>query len=153
MTATLQFEAHDVCQLLETIWSVMFGCEARTRCLAADSRRSTGVTTGLVPISGAWNGAVALECPAAVGRQAASVMFDIPPNRITAEQIYDALGELTNIISGNFKTLLPAGSHLGLPTVAEGQDYVLRFPGSQVLVRVAVETSAFPVQVTLLASV
>lgn len=148
----MHFESRDICQLIETIWAAMFGCEMRTRCLDGDAPRAAHVVTGLVPISGAWSGVVALECPVGLGRQVASLMFDTPAELITVDQIHDAIGELTNIVSGNFKTLLPDPSYLGLPTVAEGEDYLLRFPGSEVVVKIAGETSDFTCHVTILTS-
>jgi len=149
----MQFESRDLCQIIETISTVMFGCEVQTRCLAVTSPRAAGDLTGVVPISGAWNGAVALECSADLSRQAASVMFDTQPELITVDHIHDAVGELTNIVAGNFKTLLSGCSHLGLPTVAEGEDYGLRYPGSRTVVQIAVETPMFPFLVTVLTDV
>jgi chemotaxis protein CheX len=46
-------------------------------------------------------------------------MFDLEPEAVTLDETRDALGELTNMMGGNLKALLPGPSRLSLPTVVE----------------------------------
>ena len=60
-------------------------------------------------------------------------MFDASNGNVTVRDIRDTLAELTHIAGGNIKALLPPPCYLSLPVVVDGQEYVLRMPGSKVL--------------------
>ena len=77
-------------------------------------------------------------------------MFGIPEQSATAEQTQDALGELTNMVGGNIKALLPVPSRLSLPAVAEGADYLALLPGGRVVSEVNFECLGEPFFVILL---
>ncbi|MFO0603461.1 MAG: chemotaxis protein CheX [Polyangiales bacterium] len=74
---------------------------------------------GSVDIHGSWEGAVTLACAGPLARRAAGTMLDVAPGEVTGEDVRDALGEITNILGGNVKALLPAPSRLSLPEVRE----------------------------------
>jgi chemotaxis protein CheX len=106
--------------------------------------------TGCVSITGAWEGAVTLDCSAQLARKLAAVMMRQEPEQTSCDDIADALGELTNILGGNVKRLLPGPSRLTLPAVAEGRDYHLKVAGSQLLSEICFECEGEPMRVTLL---
>jgi CheY-specific phosphatase CheX len=85
---------------------------------------------GVVQISGAWDGAVTVQCSANAARHAACTMFGLADEDVSVSDLQDALGELTNMTGGNIKALLPETCYLGLPVVVEGADYRFRLPGS-----------------------
>ena len=85
---------------------------------------------GVVQISGAWDGAVTVQCSAKAARHAARTMFGLSDEDVSLSDLQDALGELTNMTGGNIKALLPETCYLGLPVVVEGVDYRFRLPGS-----------------------
>ncbi len=115
----------DLFEILETIWSTQLGFELD------DNEQSDAVTkeaeeslmTGTVQISGGFAGAVHLICGRSVVRAAAARMFSVPEAELTDEDLRDALGELTNMVGGNVKTLLPGSEFISLPTVIEGSNY------------------------------
>lgn len=76
-----------------------------------------------VGISGEWNGAVVLECGTATACHLAGVMMGSSPPPAVDEVVKDVVGELTNMVAGNFKTCLPGHSTLTLPCIIEGSDY------------------------------
>lgn len=49
----------------------------------------------------------------------ASTMFSTEPESLSREDIYDALGEVANMIGGNLRGFLGEGVDLSLPTVRE----------------------------------
>src|SRR5215218_3487623 len=73
--------------------------------------------TCLVHLHGAFQGAVMLQCPEALGSMLTAAMLrtEATPD---ATEMSDALGELTNMFAGNIKALLPQPSSISLPTVA-----------------------------------
>ena len=108
-----------------TIWTTMVGLEAIPAPFnTSDMKRlNSGLLTGCVQITGAWRGAVLVNCYVSLARKFASSMFGMSEHEVTPQDINDALGELTNMIGGSFKSFLPESSTLSLPVVIEGQDY------------------------------
>ncbi len=121
--------------------------------LAADGGAGgplTGRTvTGCVHISGEWDGSVFLQVASDHARTAAEAMFAADPGSLSASEVSDALGELTNMVGGNIKALLPAPSTLSLPSVSEGESYTVWVPGAVLLFRVALRCGDDPVLVSV----
>ena len=141
--ALVPFNSLEVSQLIETVWTVVLGCDVRPVTQATSPQHSTDSLTGMVEITGAWEGIVVLQCPLELVRRAAAAMFEIEPDLLTSDQLEDALGELTNIVGGNFKALLPASAHLGLPAVVKNPVRNHALAGATVLEQLAFETSGF----------
>lgn len=148
----MPFEPHEVGQLIETIWTVVLDCSVQSIPLPAGGQDLTDSLTGMIEITGAWEGIVALECPRGFVRQAASLVFEMEPDLVTRDQLEDTLCELTNIIGGNFKALLPPSTHLGLPAVAEDASCCRRIAVDRAFMRLAFETSGFVFFVSILSS-
>ena len=105
--------------------------------------------TGVVHVSGAWTGAVVLECEQAHAAGAAEAMFAADPGSLTAEELGDALGELTNMVGGNIKSLVAAPSALSIPSVTAGEAFAVRIPGAHLVERVALACSLGLLQVAV----
>jgi chemotaxis protein CheX len=87
---------------------------------------------GCVQITGTWSGAVLVQCTRAFASKAAQIIFTTEQSP-SVEDARDALGELSNMIAGNLKALLPSPSFLALPTISDGIDNVLDVLGSRVV--------------------
>src|SRR5579884_3701252 len=124
--------SEDVAQLTNEIWTTMLGLEVRPNGAAGDPGQRRHVSA-CVQISGAWSGAVRLVCSSDLARLAAARFLAVEPVEVNDEQIRDALGELTNMSAGSVKALLPKPSHLSLPSVADGTDYRITIPGSEMI--------------------
>ena len=83
-----------------------------------------------VQVSGAWIGLIVLTVPTTLAETLAAVMFDVDEDALTTEDVEDAMGELANIAGGSFKSSMEGHCNLGLPVVASGANYCVRFPGS-----------------------
>jgi chemotaxis protein CheX len=120
-----------VSEIVGTVCSTVLGLEAEPgEGVARDPGAHTMV--GCVQITGTWSGAVLVQCSPAFAAKAARIIFasdDAPSD----EDERDALGELSNMIAGNLKALLPSPSFLALPTISEGIDHVLEVLGSRVV--------------------
>jgi chemotaxis protein CheX len=115
----------DLFEILEIIWSTQLGFELDhdEQPPARTENSEEPLMTGTVQISGGFSGAVHLICGRSVVRAAAARMFSVPEADLSDEDLRDALGELTNMVGGNVKTLLPGSEFISLPTVIEGSDY------------------------------
>ena len=95
---------------------------------AGEIPRDRPALTGCVHIAGAWNGAALVECELPLARRMTATLFDRAEGDVSLDDVRDTLGELTNMVGGNLKALLPAPSRLSLPTVVEGADYAVTVP-------------------------
>jgi chemotaxis protein CheX len=148
----MPFEPSDVGALIEMIWNVVLDCNVQAVETLNDRRDPTDALTGMVELTGAWEGVVALQCPADLMKQVASIMFEIEPDRVTLDQSEDALCELTNIVGGNLKALLPPPTHLGLPTVERDAVGPRTSSGAGLLTQLAFEANGFVFTVAIISS-
>jgi chemotaxis protein CheX len=86
--------------------------------------------TCAVYFAGAWSGAVLVECPLAMAFEFTARLMRIPKPLQFDNDVYDALGELANMIGGNLKSVLPRGVSLSMPSVVEGSKYSVRVCGA-----------------------
>ena len=86
--------------------------------------------TAAVHYVGAWKGALVLECSIVQAIRWAERLMPLPPP-LSLEDARDGLGELTNMIAGNLKPLLPPGVSLSMPSVIEGADHRLCLLGAR----------------------
>ena len=105
--------------------------------------------TGFVSIDGSWDGAVMVRCPMTLATSLTTAMFQAS-SQPSFDDVRDALGELTNMVAGNVKALLPSPCNLSLPAVALGTDYALSVLGTTPLARVTFMCDGHPLVVTLL---
>ena len=147
----MQFVKHEIDDVTKTAWETILGLRVTADLGPRVPSTHDHTVAASVQITGGWNGAVVLFCPAALARRVAAVMFAIDEQEASADQIQDALGELTNIISGGVKGLLPGKCYLSLPTVADGTVYTLRVRGSRVVFEAAFTCDGHQFKLSLLA--
>ena len=81
--------------------------------------------TAMVGLAGTVSGVVSVRCSTRTAILIASRMLgpDAPP---TAAETWDALGEICNMVAGNFKNGIPGIANtcmISVPTVISGADY------------------------------
>jgi chemotaxis protein CheX len=88
--------------------------------------------TAMVGLAGALCGVLTIRCNTRAGTSMASKMLGIDAET-AAGQICDALGEICNMVAGNFKNKISGmgdGCMLSVPTVITGGDYNCHSLGS-----------------------
>jgi len=81
--------------------------------------------TAMVGLAGRLCGLLTVRCSWQTGAKMASKMLGVESDR-AIPHLWDALGELCNMIAGNFKNKIPGlgdGCMLSVPTVITGGDY------------------------------
>jgi len=126
----MNFNPEEIYQIASTIWEAQLELPVELLKIAEIEDRKRSIVV-CVQISGAWKGAIVLDCPPQVARHAASIMFAAEPANVTVSDMQDAVAELVNMIGGNFKSLLPETCFLALPEVIEGGNYSIRATGSR----------------------
>jgi chemotaxis protein CheX len=107
-------QADEVVEVTQSVWLSLLGEELAP---VDDTTETGAMLSGCVQLSGAFEGAVSVDCAAPLARTVTGVMFEMEPSKASGEELADAIGEITNMIGGNIKALLPGPSVLSLPTV------------------------------------
>jgi len=84
--------------------------------------------TSVVGLAGPITGIVTIRCTGKAAIIIASRMLGLPPAEVGAD-MFDALGEICNMVAGNFKSKLGENGEktmLSVPTVIKGSDYRVR---------------------------
>lgn len=131
------------------IWSVMLDMTLEASPTPAIHALGDGALVGCVQITGAWEGAVTVDLPAALARRACAAMLDVDERECAVDDVQDTVGELVNMTGGNVKALLPGASQLSLPSVTMGHDFHVTVPRGRVVAEAAFECDGQPVQVTV----
>ena len=139
-----------ITEIAQEVWESFLSMSLLPHPLGPDAPALEGrTTTGCVHVSGEWTGSVFLSCDTAVAAAAAEAMFAADPGSLSSDEISDALGELTNMVGGNVKSLLPAPSRLSVPTIAVGEPGSVRIPGAVLLDRVVLLSAPGPVHISI----
>jgi len=143
----MQFLEDEIRQVACLVWESVLGLTLEPGAPAATPQAEV---SGCVQFTGAWEGAVTIECTADFARRAAATMFGVEPENATVADTQDAIGELTNMTGGNVKALLPEPCRLSLPSVVQGNDFSTRVPGGELVTQVHFECAGSPLVVRLL---
>lgn len=107
---------------------VLKSVQAR-RPITDPSVRPLSQVVSTVPFTGYRCGLVSVHTSIATAREIAGAMLGQPPETIDTEFV-DAVGEITNMIAGSFRTRMaetePAWA-LGVPTVVVGSDFSTQY--------------------------
>ena len=135
------------------VFEIMLDCTLEPA--SGSEQKGANEFTAIIGLAGSLCGLLTLSCNAHTANEIAVRMLGADAAN-PGEQVWDALGELCNMIAGNFKNKLSgAGSHclLSVPTVITGPEYdfhslsdggsfetTLLFEGSTVVVRLELHT-------------
>ena len=147
----------DIASLLisntERVFSVMLGMcvTARTTRIDQDAQGQDGGVVALVGFVGQWVGTGSVSCSSQMACKLSSKMLlaDYPE---VNEEVLDAMGEITNMIVGNFKDaaepiLGPMG--LSTPTVIYGDSFRTRNMNGKVWTTVPFECEGETIEVKI----
>ena len=127
----MQFLEEEILEITEATWQSMLGLDIHP-CPEFQAPPSfDGFLRGRVEITGAWNGVVMLHGAENLARTAAAVIFSTDQDSVTEQDQIDAIYELSNIIAGNIKSLLPEPCQLSLPTVGISAEQSITVEGAE----------------------
>ncbi len=143
----MHLSSDDVAQIVQEVWSSMLGLDVEPLEVEIDS--SGPAVAGSVGVSGATDCLISMEMQEAAARAVAAAMFGLEADGVSDDDVADAVGELTNMVGGNIKSLLPEPSTLSLPVVAHGTIPALRVVGAKVLLSQGFLSGDHPVYVNV----
>ena len=106
------------------VFELMLGCQLTASQGPSDEPLDV---TAMVGLAGQLCGVMSIQCSAKSSAIMAARMLGVEPEQIGPE-VYDAFGEICNMVAGNFKNKIAgfaAGCMLSVPTVIAGNDYSL----------------------------
>ena len=106
------------------VFELMLGCQLSIEATADES--DLGVTS-MVGLAGQLCGLLSIRCNEKAATLMTSKMLGVPLDKVGSE-VSDALGEICNMVAGNFKNKIAGlsdGCMLSPPTVITGSDYDL----------------------------
>ena len=133
-------------QIVQSIFTSMLGMEVVLD--PQDPASCEEAVIGAIQVAGDHAVTVVLGMSAGAARASAAAMLQMKLDDVTIEDERDVVAELTNMIGGNFKSLLPGHLYLSLPTVVDGRERGLQVPGAELVddVGMACEAGAFRVR-------
>ena len=143
----MHLSSDDVAQIIHEVWSSMLGIEVEP--VDAPRPESDDAIAGSVGVTGATDALISMETSADGARRFASTMFGMSDEEASDDDIADAIGELTNMVGGNIKSLLPEPSTLSLPVVARGKSPTMRVPGGRPLLEAGYIAGGYPMYLTV----
>jgi len=111
---------------VEEVFEIMLG--RRVKPVAKGEHTPNPEFTAMVGLAGALCGVLTFSCERKTARELAICMLG-PEIADSEEQVSDALGEICNMVAGNFKNKLSTadgGCMLSVPTVIKGEEYSFR---------------------------
>lgn len=118
-----EFE-ESVASIVQSVFTTMLELPVQTS--EKNASRQGARVTASVFLEGTWNGAVSIECTRQQACDfAGKFLCSDPPSEVN-DDVRDVMGELANIIGGNFKSTLGPNVFLSVPSVIDGSDYEVR---------------------------
>lgn len=127
----MQLNSDDVAQIVQEVWSSMLGLDIDP--VEIDIPAGGPSVAGSVGVTGATDCLISLEMGENAAKALAAAMFGMGVDEVSNDDVSDTVGELTNMVGGNIKSLLPEPSTLSLPVVAHGTIPTLRVVGGKSL--------------------
>lgn len=110
---------------VKEVFSMMVGAEVIVT--ETEPAVQTADVTGMVGLAGALCGVMSVRCTKSSATKMASQMLGVPLAEAGSHQS-DAIGEICNMVAGNFKAKIDGMQDkcmLSVPTVITGEDYQL----------------------------
>lgn len=133
------------------VFDIMLGTQLHPFEPPVNEPVNQGEFTALVGLAGSLCGVLSIRCNNQAARIMAGKMLGMPPEEVDNDS-WDALGEIANMIAGNFKGKLSGvGNHcmLSVPTIIVGSDYETRSLAATNMIEATFQFEQTPVYVTL----
>jgi len=130
------------------VFELMLGCQLT---VAGNAMHETFEVTSLVGLAGQLCGVLSIRCSGQAAGLMASKMLGADRRQADKER-WDALGEVCNMVAGNFKNKVPGlgdGCMLSVPTIVIGSNYSLYSLGNSKACEVRLLFENLPIVICL----
>jgi chemotaxis protein CheX len=130
------------------VFDLMLSCQLTA---PAAAEETTLDVTAMVGLAGQLCGVLSVRCSGKAAALMTSKMLGVELNKV-GPQVADALGEVCNMVAGNFKNKiagLAEGCLLSPPTVIMGGDYNLHSGAGYIAVEIRLLFESMPIVISL----
>ena len=150
-TTTQRLSREDILGVVQEIFGTMLSTQVQPT--EPESQVSPAhPVIGAVQFSGPWKGAILIECQPEQAYHFTSQLMSIDPPCSIDDDVRDAMAEITNMVAGNLKPLLPPDTVLSSPSVVEGASYTFRLMGPSHQAEMWFDSDQGPLKFTLVES-
>ncbi len=111
-----------------SVYSTMLGLDLMHLPLEVDPMEHfKDCVSAMVGLAGTYNGLISIHQPISLALKVTEAMLDMEVSEVD-QDVFDALGEIANMVAGNVKQHLSKGGldvRLSTPSVATGSDYII----------------------------
>lgn len=111
-----------------SVFSTMLGLDLMHLPLEVDPMEHfKDSVSAMVGLAGTYNGLISIHQPTSLAIKLTETMLDMEVTEVD-QDVFDALGEIANMVAGNIKQHLSKGGldvRLSTPSVASGSDYII----------------------------
>ena len=116
MSVTAEVDRELVMSIVDQVWDSLL--QTPVQHWQGPLPTGTGALRAQIALTGDWNGLVRLSCDTVTAELIAGRMLSIEDDEVLLpEDVHDAVGEVVNVVGGNFKGALGGTTSLGLPSV------------------------------------
>jgi chemotaxis protein CheX len=130
------------------VFELMLGCQLTVQDTPDEAARGV---TAMVGLAGQLCGVLSVRCSAQAATLMTSRMLGVALDKVGPE-VQDALGEICNMVAGNFKNKIAGlgdGCLLSPPTVITGSDYDLHSQADSPALELRLLFEGMPIVITL----
>lgn len=122
----MQVNEQQIIGVSQELWSSSLGLSLALEDGLPDPGEPTRASC--MKATGAWTGALLVECPESVLRHAALMLFDQESDAVAATDMDDALTELAEMIGRKLRDVLPEKTKFSKPAVVDDESQA-KLPG------------------------
>ena len=116
----MMVDGRQIAETCRDLWEATLGLNLADG--AGETDADENVLKSYVNVSGEWEGAVVVECSAAITQHAAAMMFGTDSDDMSADDLQDALNELTRLVGKRIQSHLPSTGKLSAPKPFKGNE-------------------------------
>lgn len=137
-------------EINETVTDLFMTMLSTEATATSECARGQDAITSIIAFAGPWKGNLLLEC----GRTQAVAFTKrfLQLNEVDehSEDVFSTVAELSNIVAGNLKVVLPHGVSMSTPSIIEGSRYDVRVHGGKLINEMFYTTDVGPFTIRLI---
>lgn len=116
-----RISADDIAQMASDLFTAMLEMPFNTK-LQTPFKPTTSAIQSTIQIDGDWTAEFRVIAPLKLASLIACAMFRLNEDEISKRDIFDAMGEIVNVIGGNAKGIVDGNCKLSLPSATDYQE-------------------------------
>jgi len=126
----MRLDERQILTASKELWTSHLGLTVLPPTEVANGAQET-TWSSCVKISGAWQGAILLECPESIVRHAAVMLFASDGEDLTQDEFEDSVKELADMFGKKMRPFLPEETKISRPSIVDDHESCKALAGMQ----------------------